>query len=81
MFGFRPLVVFGLLLLLLHDPKRLFEELGGVFTVSALEPHSVDLDGAGALGGSMTAFIGHLPSGSDHDRSAVCRRASPATRQ
>ena len=46
MSGLRLLVVLGLLLLLLHAPKGLFEELGRVFTVGTLEPHGVDLNGS-----------------------------------
>ena len=46
MLGLCLLVILGLLLLLLHAPKGLFEELGRVFTVSALEPHGVDLNGS-----------------------------------
>ena len=37
-------MVFWLPLLLLNNPKRLFEELGGLFAVSALESNSIDLN-------------------------------------
>jgi len=42
--GLVPLMVFRLALLLPNSPKRLFEKPGGLFAVSALEPHSVDLN-------------------------------------